>query len=259
MPIYHKNAKNFLTKSERFNYTCNPYGGCSHGCIYCYAHYMASYRKEKEPWGSYLDIRDFESYKIPNDARCIFISTVTDPYQPIEATQLKTQKALMALKDFPYKVSILTKNALVLRDIGIFKQMPHVEVGMSIATVDEKFHHIMEKNTSPIQERLNTLKKLHEAGITTYIFICPIFPKLTNYKKIIELSKDFTDYYMFDFLNLRGENKTWVLQEIKQHAPEIYPLYEQIYIRHDFSYLQQIQQSLNQYAQKEKIHLKSTF
>ena len=130
---------------------------------------------------------------------------------------------------------------------------------MSIATVDEKFRQVMEKNTSPIQARLDTLKKLHDAGITTYIFICPIFPKLTNYKKIIQLSKDFTDYYMFDFLNLRGQNKTWVLQEIKQHAPELYPLYEQIYVKNDDTYLQYIRQSILDYAQKEKIHLKSTF
>lgn len=250
---------NFLTKSKSFGYVFNPYRGCMHQCKYCYAHYMKEYTNHKEPWGEYVDVKMIDHYSIPKNARCIMISSVTDPYQPVEAKYKVTRHALEHLVDYSGVISILTKSKLVSRDIDLFKQMKHIEVGMSITTVDEKFRRIMEANTSPIQERMATLKQIHEEGITTYIFISPILPKLTNYKAIIRESKTFVDYYMFDALRLKGENKKWVMEAIEKYAPVLLPLYHQIYEQHDRRYFEKLSKQIEEFCIQEKVEYKIFF
>ena len=203
MEIQEIEVNSFLTKSKSFDHVFNPYRGCMHRCKYCYAHYMKDYTQHKEAWGDYVDVKKIKRYHIPKNAKRIMLSSVTDPYQPIEAKYKVTRNALKHLIGFSGTVSILTKSKLVTRDIDLFKQMEHVEVGMSIATVDEKFRRIMEEGASPIKERMEALKKIHDAGITTYVFVAPMLPKLTNYKEIIRENQ-----YQIKFWSDMGCNTT---------------------------------------------------
>ena len=103
-------------------------------------------------------------------------------------------------------MNISTKSKLILRDLDILKQMKNLTVSISINTLDESFKDDMD-NASSIKERLDTLKQLHNSGIYTVLFMSPIFPYITNFKEIIEMSKDYVDEYWFENLNLRGEYK----------------------------------------------------
>lgn len=259
MEIQEIEVNSFLTKSKSFDHVFNPYRGCMHRCKYFYAHYMKDYTQHKEAWGDYVDVKKIKRYHIPKNAKRIMLSSVTDPYQPIEAKYKVTRNALKHLIGFSGTVSILTKSKLVTRDIDLFKQMEHVEVGMSIATVDEKFRRIMEEGASPIKERMEALKKIHDAGITTYVFVAPMLPKLTNYKEIIRESKPYVDYYMFDTLRLKGENKTWVMEEIKKHAPTLLPLYQQIYNQGKRHYFELLSKQIEEFCIQEKVEYQLFF
>ena len=106
----------------------------------------------------------------------------------------------------------LTKSKLILRDIDLLKQIKNVTVSVSINSLSEKFKNDMD-NAGSIKERLETLKKLHECGIHTVLFMSPIFPYITEWKEIIEISKEYVDEYWFENINLRGnyKKKFWII------------------------------------------------
>jgi len=104
------------------------------------------------------------------------LSTVTDPYQPVEKKYELTRKCLEVLLERQFTVNILTRSPLSLRDIDLFKQFDQVRVGLSITTNDEKIRHLFEPHSPSIQARVETLKALHKKGVRTYAFIGPMLP-----------------------------------------------------------------------------------
>lgn len=108
------------------------------------------------------------------------MGTVTDPYQPIEKKYRLTQSLLRELMDHSFNIHIQTKSALILRDLDIFKDMSHLEIGMTITTYDEKIRKIFEPEASPIKERFSVLKKISGQGIDTFVFLGPILPYITR-------------------------------------------------------------------------------
>ena len=119
----------------------------------------------------------------------------------------------------------LTKSKLILRDLDLLKQMKSLTVSMSINTLDEDFKNDMD-NASSIQDRLDTLKELYNSGIHTVLFMSPIFPYITNFKEIIEFSKDYIDEYWFENLNLRGDYKAKILFYIQEKYPKFIDKYK---------------------------------
>ena len=111
-----------------------------------------------------------------------------------------TRKIMTQLVPSEAFISVVTKYKLVLRDVDLFKKMKHVEIALSISTVDENMRKKLEPFVSSVEERLETLKILKENGIRTVVFIAPVIPEITDFKKIIELTKDYTDEYWFDCL-----------------------------------------------------------
>ena len=153
------------------DYVINPYVGCLHGCLWCYARFMRGYTgHEMETWGSFVDakinapevlIKDIQRLK---NKPTIFLSSVCDPYQPIEAKYRLTRRCLEILAPFPFPVAILTQSKLVTRDIDLFKKFKEIEVGMSFITMDEKATRLFQPGAALPQERVATLKQLHQAG-----------------------------------------------------------------------------------------------
>lgn len=230
MVIAEKEVKDYLTASKIGRFAINPYVGCPHACKYCYASFMKRFTNHPEPWGAFIDIKICDKpinlKKI--SGKNVFMSTATDPYNPYEAKFCVTRKILEQLVKSDSHLQIATKNKLILRDLGLLKQIKHLSVAMSVNTVDEQFHRDMDCASS-IQDRLDTLRTIHDNGIYTILFMSPIFIGITDWKAIIERSRDFINEYWFEDLNLRGSYKPVIMRYIAEHYPGLYPMYQRIY------------------------------
>lgn len=174
-------------------YSLNPYQGCEHGCIYCYA------RNSHEYWG-YSAGLDFESRIVvkknaPQLLRKFFdnkrwqpapisLSGNTDCYQPIERKMKLTRALLEICLEYRNPVALLTKNALVLRDLDIIKEMASlglIKVFTSITSVDEKLRSVLEPRTSTYKTRLMIVSKMSAAGVPTGIMNAPLIPGINDH------------------------------------------------------------------------------
>ena len=183
-----------------FETSLNPYRGCEHGCIYCYA----------RPTHEYLGFSaglDFESkIMVKTDApellrmelesprwkpQTLVLSGVTDPYQPIEKKLRITRKCLEVLAKFRNPVAIITKNRLVTRDIDLLRELAGcnaVAVNISVTSLDPKLQRVLEPRTSSPGARLDTIRQLRATGIPAGVMVAPIIPGLTDHEvpKILE-------------------------------------------------------------------------
>src|SRR5437764_15434246 len=177
-----------------FETSVNPYRGCEHGCIYCYA----------RPTHEYLGFSaglDFESkIMVKMDApellkvelesprwkpQVLVMSGVTDPYQPIERKLRITRGCLDVLARFRNPVAIITKNRLVSRDIDFLRELATYNaaaVNISVTSLDAKLQRLLEPRTSPPSARIETIQQLRSAGIPTGVMVAPIIPGLTDHE-----------------------------------------------------------------------------
>ncbi len=232
-------------------YSVNPYVGCTHACRYCYASFMKRFTKHPEPWGSFLDVKSWEPLKNPgkyNGSR-IVIGSVTDGYNPQEATFRRTRRILEELRGCTAEIMVCTKSDLVLRDLDLLKQFPKATVSWSINTLDEAFRADMD-HAATIARRIEAMKQTYAAGIRTVCFISPIFPGITDAKAIIEQVKDFADLIWLENLNLRGQFKGNIMAYIRKKHPILLPLYEEIYNRKRTDYWKGLEVDIAQYARQ---------
>lgn len=183
MKIREIEVKSVLTKSRipTVPYVVNPYTGCGHGCRYCYATFMRRFTGHAEPWGDFVDIKVNAPEVLDRQLRrarkdVVLLSSVCDPYQPLEKKYKITRRCLEVLLRHGFPVDILTKSDLVLRDLDLLKQFKRATVGWSITTDDEDIKKIFEPGSPPISARLKAAQIFHDAGIETYAFIGPILP-----------------------------------------------------------------------------------
>lgn len=244
-------VNDLITKSNlpASDYVINPYVGCPHGCRYCYACFMKRFTKHNEKWGSFIDIKrcDKAISRKKLQGKSVFLSSVTDCYNPYEEKYGSTRRILDQLVSIDCELNISTKSNLILRDIDLLKQCKNLKVSVSINTIDEQFKKDMD-NASSISERLNTLKVLHESGIYSVLFMSPIFPGITNFRKIMENSKDFVDKYWFENLNLRGSYKEDILDYIRKSYPELMELYREIYLQGNMEYWRELAIDIEEYC-----------
>jgi len=175
-----------------FSSSINPYRGCEHGCIYCFA----------RPTHEYLGFSaglDFETkIVVKEDApellreelmaskwkpEVIAISGVTDPYQPIERKLQITRRCLQVLAEFRNPVAIITKNHLVTRDIDVLSELAKyhaISVAVSVTTLDAELARIMEPRTTTPELRLDAIRQLSAAGIPTAVMCAPVIPAITD-------------------------------------------------------------------------------
>ena len=244
-------VKTVLTKSNLpvSDYSVNPYVGCTHACKYCYASFMKRFANHPEPWGAFLDVKYWPEIKKPEKyaGKELFISSVTDPYNPQEEKFRRTRALLEQLAGSGVRLSIQTKSDLVLRDMDLIREFPDARVGFSINTLDEDFRADMDSAVS-IERRLAAMKELHDAGIRTTCFVSPIFPGITDVEAIIGRVKDQCNLIWLENLNLRGSYRSVILQCIREKRPELYPLYEEIYIHGSRAYWEALDGRVRAYA-----------
>jgi DNA repair photolyase len=172
----------------RYDYAINPYTGCLHACVYCYANFMRRFSGHvNDAWGSFVDVKvnliEMLAKELPKrPGGSVWVSSVCDPYEQPEAKYQLTRKAIQLLSQYPkFTISILTKNALVLRDLDILEPIrDRVEVGFTITTFDEKAQPIFEPHASTVKDRVNAVKQLNAAGVPTWVFIAPMLPHVTE-------------------------------------------------------------------------------
>ncbi|MDP2860324.1 MAG: radical SAM protein [bacterium] len=215
----------------------NPYVGCQHACVFCYARFIRRFTKHTEPWGGFVDVRiniaevlrkQMESGRYRKGI--IFIGTVTDPYQPLENKYQLTRQILKVLKDFNTEaIAVLTRSALVLRDIDLLKQIKHSgavegEVGFSVATTDENWRKLAEPYSSSIEARFAAMKKLSDEGVYVYAMMGPYLPYFTNPDELfVRFKKAGVRQVFTESLNTVGGNWSGVEEVLKKHYPDLFP------------------------------------
>ena len=221
-------------------FSANPYQGCEHGCVYCYA------RNSHEYWGYGAGL-DFErkilfkknapqllEEKITSknwEGDTIVFSGNTDCYQPLERKLEITRKCLEIMLKWKHPTGIITKNSLILRDLDILKEMAKlniIQVNISITSLSEDTRRLLEPRTASIKQRLKAVKVLSENGIPVRVMMAPIIPSLNSHeilplvKKVAELGAVDVNYTI---VRLNGQIaeifKDWAYKTIPDKAERI--------------------------------------
>jgi DNA repair photolyase len=232
-------AKHILTRNKSpdipFDRSINPYRGCEHGCVYCFA----------RPTHAYMGLSpgiDFETklFAKPNAAELlkaelskkgyqpkpIAMGTNTDPYQPIEKDRRITREILKVLYEHRHPVTILTKSRLVVRDMDILVPMAEmglVRVSLSVTTLDRKLARALEPRASTPTRRLDAIKLLSDAGVPTGMMFAPVIPALNDHEMETVLSAaahagaKYANYILLRLpLELGGLFEEW----LEEHYPD---------------------------------------
>ena len=211
MKVNEVKCKSALSRSllPGLDYSLNPYRGCQHNCAYCYVPNVL--RIKRDEWGHFVDVKTNIPNILSKELRkkklgVVAISTVTDPYQPIEKKYKLTRFCLEQLLIHDFPVCIQTKSDLITRDIDLISKFSDAEVMFSIGTLNDSERKIMEPLSSSIDDRLNSMKKFSDIGIKTTVFFGPIYPTI----KIDDLEEIITKFVdngateiMLDKLNLK--------------------------------------------------------
>ncbi|WP_170328262.1 SPL family radical SAM protein [Ruegeria arenilitoris] len=230
------------TKVPSADFVINPYTGCQFACTYCFASFMGRFVGEGTAnWGNYVyvktnavDLFEKEIHRLlkRNPHPRLSISTVTDPYQGVERKYRLTRGVLESLSRHRYKgrVSILTKSPSVLDDVGLLQQIEKAEVGLSIATSDDTLSRELDAKAPLAKVRLDTLRRLNEAGIQTYVFVGPLLPHMHLRPDLLdqlfaEIRNAGTSEIKVEFLNMPGHVRARLNGYLKNEPAEIRDVY----------------------------------
>ncbi len=246
MPIKIKEieAKHVLVKSNLpdTDYVVNPYTGCEFGCAYCYASFMGRFVNEPiGNWGNYVYVkknaveafrRDLAQLGPKSRRSSIFLSSVTDPYQGVEAKYKLTRGILevLAKEAYPGEVGILTKSSMVLRDIDVFHRIVNPDIGMTITTTDDALGRFLEVRASATSLRLSTLKKLSAEGFGTYAFVGPLLPHFRYEPELLDklfgslVDSGVRQVYV-EHINMKAYIRERLMKTLEQARPEVREVY----------------------------------
>ncbi len=245
-----KSILNQVPKASRmpFRWTINPFRGCTHSCVFCFA----------RPTHTYLDFnagRDFEreivvKVNAPELLRAelarpswkgehVALGTNTDPYQWVEGRYKLMPGIWEAMRDAGNPCSVLTKSPLLLRDLELMKEIAaRTEFGaaLSIPTLDEKAWRATEPHTPNPRARMEAVAELTRAGIRTGILVAPLMPGINDapeqVARILELAGEAGAAYVTGIaLHLRGEVRGLFFEWLREHRPDLIPMYEDLYRR----------------------------
>ena len=232
--------------SMPFSWTINPYRGCSHACVYCFA--RGSHRYLEFDTGKDFDAQIVVKVNVaevlgrelarPGWAReCVALGTNTDPYQRAEGRYRLMPGIITALTRSGTPMSILTKGTLLRRDLPLLadasERVP-VELAMSIAVGDHELQQSIEPGTPSTRARLDTIAAARDAGLAADVFLMPVLPGLTDDPAHLErLLRDIRDAgarsVVYGALHLRSHVKPWFLAWLEREHPALLPLYRSLY------------------------------
>ncbi len=239
--VYPKTILNKVTSPDIGPaWSMNPYQGCEHGCIYCYARPTHNY------WG-YSAGLDFEQKILVKknapelleaalrkknwEPMSIMLSGNTDCYQPVEAELQITRKILEVLWRYRHPVGVITKNSLILRDLDLLRPMAAerlVKVSISVTTLEESLRRALEPRTASVASRLKTIKTLVDNGIPVNVMMAPIIPGLNDHE-ILEMGKKVADLgassMYYTMVRLNGDVaeifEDWIRKNLPDRADRV--------------------------------------
>lgn len=185
--VTYKLAASILTEGKGFmdgyDFTLNPYSGCSFGCSYCYAAFFSRSEEQRLNWGHWIHVKENalqllkKKRKKSLKDKTIYMSSVTDPYQPIEKELNLTRDLIKELLVYHQpRLVIQTRSPLVSRDIDLFKQFQAIQVNMTITTDSDKVRKVFEPLCPSNTVRLNAIKEVNSAGVNSCITMTPLLP-----------------------------------------------------------------------------------
>lgn len=185
-------------KRGGFDYTCNPYVGCSFGCTYCYAMFLPQNRRPKGEWGRWLQAKENAVEIAHRDAKkvvgkSVYMSSVTDPYLPAERSLQLTRGVLEALIPFQPRLLVQTRGPLVTRDIDLLQQFEKVRVNITIPTDSDGIWSVFEPKSPPLEARWKAARQLRCASVPVGLCLTPLLPlddEIAFVKKIAEFGPD---------------------------------------------------------------------
>ena len=251
--FYEVRAKSILNRVPEasqvpFKWTINPYRGCSHACVYCFA----------RPTHTYLDFdagRDFEreivvKVNAPERLRAelarpswqgehVALGTNTDPYQWVEGRYRLMPGIWEAFRDAANPCSVLTKSPLLLRDLRLMREIAartEFSAALSVPTIDERAWRATEPYTPNPRARLDAVAELTRAGIRTGVLVAPLMPGVNDApEQVAEILERATEagaaYVSGIALHLRGQVRGLFFDWLREHRPDLLPRYEQLYRR----------------------------
>lgn len=215
------------------DYSVNPYLGCEHGCVYCYARFMSRMGHAGEEWGTFVDVKVNALERLRAEAPrrrrgVVLLSSVTDPYQPLERRFELTRGSLQILLEYQFPVVVQTKSDLVLRDLDLLRGFDDCEVGLTITTIDEAVRRVFEPRASTVHARLEALRKLSEAGVETYVFLGPLLPYLSEegLGELLDELAESVGRVIVDRLNIKCGNLSTIRRALSRHYPDLQPMFE---------------------------------
>ena len=194
-------------KRGGFEWTCNPYIGCTFGCSYCYAAFLPQSRRPVEDWGKWITAKKNAAALAWKQAskvtgKTVYLSSVTDPYQPAERSLMLTRGILEALIKHQPRLTVQTRGPLVARDIDVLKQFKSLRVNLSIPTDSEIVRQQFEPKAPPLEKRWEALRELREGGISVGVCVTPTLPiedidafakRIAAFKPDVLVCQDFHD------------------------------------------------------------------
>ncbi len=183
--VSYRDASSILTPASGFmaayDYTLNPYSGCGFGCTYCYAAFFSRDVEMQRTWGQWVEVKQnavamLRRMKKPPVGKSIYMSSVTDPYQPVEKRLGLVRSLLEELVVHQPRLVIQTRSPLVTRDIDLLSQFEHARVNMTVTTDSEDVRKVFELGCPGNRFRLVAIGEVQAAGIETSVTITPLLP-----------------------------------------------------------------------------------
>jgi DNA repair photolyase len=230
-------CKTILNRSGLSDYSLNCYTGCPHACVYCYARFMQRFHPHEETWGAFVDVKVNAVEVLKRQLRraepgSVFISSACDGWQPIEAQWRLTRRCCELLLERGFRLHVLTKSALVLRDLDIFAGRP-VQIGITLTTLDEPLRELWEPGAASIPQRLQVIEAAQRVGLTTSVMFGPLLPFLSDSQASIDTLLDRAadlgiDRIWIDALNPRPRVWSAVAELLRAKFPELLQPYRKI-------------------------------
>ena len=231
-------VKSVITPSRLTDYCLNPYAGCEHGCVYCYARFASRFSHPNDKWGSFVDVRVNVPLLVQKEAPRkrpgrVFVSSVSDAWQPVEEKYGLTRQCLEVLLRYNYPLLLHTKSALVQRDFDLIRSHPEVEFGMTITTVEPRVAALFEPKASPPQDRIGVLNRARDMGIRTFVFLGPLLPYISDRGEgltdLLEMvGKVNPESFLVDCLNPRYGIWPSLSAALAEYRPALIPAYRKI-------------------------------
>ena len=236
MRIGETTCKSIINRSgiKGVDYAVNPYVGCGHGCVYCYARFMTRWYHPGERWGSFVDVKKNALERMRREAGSrppgvILFSSVTDAYQPLERKTGLTRSLLEVLAEHEYPVEVLTKSSLVVRDLDVLGRLDRAEVGLTITAMDDDVRRVFEPGASTVQERLGALKAFADQGVDTYAFLGPMLPYISErgLEELLNALADRVSRVIVDRLNIKAGNWAPIQEALEDNYPDLLPMFRE--------------------------------